>query len=394
MFRSSREPSFRSGRGTSSRSNKSDDTLLTPLLDDSSDSGSDDSDDSSTAASYDGVPEEKPSALQLAKIAVVNFVLLGGVAASVATMIPGALLLSPSILVYVMGGITIANVPYAAFKEVRMAKIPTIRTLNNRLRDEAHRLEGEVDTLSEEIDAIAPEAERASAVEEELREIADRQQFNVDKLIDLVNENEEVLDQMRENLRSKIVQDIIHIVIKSDVNNDQKFCKVESKMLALKIRIQLQEYGVEFDEMKFYKVMNVNPTVPGVIAIVQKLIPGVMRDDESAASSGDDEDEDSDDYDMFRLTSDKSMRMSGSLVDVPESRRASSALVKCSSWRGALGTSVGESDAAGGPRPREMSATQKEMSATQQVTLALSTCPIRRKFQKQKSPSRSKQYLS
>jgi len=70
MFRSSREPSFRSGRGTSSRSNKSDDTLLTPLLDDSSDSGSDDSDDSSTAASYDGVPEEKPSALQLAKIAV------------------------------------------------------------------------------------------------------------------------------------------------------------------------------------------------------------------------------------------------------------------------------------------------------------------------------------
>mmetsp|Transcript_6740 Transcript_6740/g.10273 ORF Transcript_6740/g.10273 Transcript_6740/m.10273 type:complete len:83 (-) Transcript_6740:699-947(-) len=72
------------------------------------------------------------------------------------------------------------------------------------------------------------------------------------------------------------------------------------------------------------------------------------------------------------------MRISGSLEDVPESRRASSALVKCSSWRGALGTSVGESDAAGGPR---------EMSATQQVTLALSSCPIRRKFQKKKSTS-------
>ena len=71
MFRSSREPSFRSGRGASSRSNKSDDTLLTPLLDDSSDSGSDDSsDDSSTVASYEGVPEEKPSAFQLVKIAV------------------------------------------------------------------------------------------------------------------------------------------------------------------------------------------------------------------------------------------------------------------------------------------------------------------------------------
>ena len=152
-------------------------------------------------------------------------------------MIPGALLLSPSILVYVMGGITIANVPYAAFKEVRMAKIPTIRTLNNRLRDEAHRLEGEVDTLSEEIDAIAPEAERASAVEEELREIADRQQFNVDKLIDLVNENEEVLDQMRENLRSKIIQDIIHIVIKSDVRFRSGFQLILYKVLMILFRI-------------------------------------------------------------------------------------------------------------------------------------------------------------
>eukprot|EP00986_Skeletonema_menzelii_P013083 scaffold7431_cov228-Skeletonema_menzelii.AAC.3 len=332
MLRRQEAASDRSGRGASSRSNKSDNTLLTPLLDDYSDSGSDGSDDSSTAASYEGVPEGKPTASQAVKLAVVNTLLVGGLAASVASMIPGVLLLSPSIIVYVMGGITVANVPYAAFKEARMAKIPTIRALNKDLRNEAHRLEGEVDTLSQEIDAIAPEAARASAVEEELREIADRQQFNVDKLINLVKENEEVLDQMRENLRSKIVQDIIHIVIKSDVNNDQKFCKVESKMLALKIRIQLQEYGVEFDEMKFYKVMNENPTVPRVIAIVQKLIPDLSRDDESAASSDADEDNE-DDYDMFRLTSDKSVRMTGSLQDVPESRLASSAVSRSSSWR-------------------------------------------------------------
>jgi outer membrane murein-binding lipoprotein Lpp len=300
---------------------------------------------------------------------------VGGVAASIAAMIPGALLLSPSIMVYIAGAITIANAPYSAFKEVRMARIPTIRALNDKLRNEAHRLEAEVDALSEEIDAIAPEAERAGAVEEELREIADRQQFNVDRLIDLVNENEEVLDQMRDNLRQKIVQDIIHIVIKSDVDNDQKFCKVESKMLALKIRIQLQEYGVEFDEMKFYKVMNKCPTVPRVIAIVQKLIPGLGEDDDSAAASDDDEDEDRDNYDMFRLTSDKSLRLTGSLQDVPEGRRASSALMKNSSWRGALGTSV--SGSFGGD--------SRQMSETKQVTLALASCTARRRNKKRNS---------
>ncbi len=63
--------SNRYGRGASSRSYKSDNTLLTPLLDDSiSDSGSDDSDDTSTAASYEGVDKEKPSAFELMKLAV------------------------------------------------------------------------------------------------------------------------------------------------------------------------------------------------------------------------------------------------------------------------------------------------------------------------------------
>ncbi len=304
--------------------------------------------------------------------------LLGGVAASVSSMIPGVLLLSPSIIVYAMGAITLANIPYTAFKEVRIAKIPTIRSLNNELRDDAHRLEAEVDTLVEEIDAISPEAERASAVEEELREIADRQQFNVDMLIDLVNENEAVLEQMRENLRSKICQDIIHIVIKSDVNNDQKFCKVESKMLALKIRIQLQEYGVEFDEMKFYKVMNANPTLSRVIAIVQKLIPDVVvGDDESVTSSGNDDDED--DYDMFRLTSDRSLMMTGSLYDVPESRRASSVLTMSPSrtsfsWRESIGTET--MSGMNGSR---------QMSDAKQVTLALSSCPFRKRKSKKSS---------
>ena len=70
MFRRSQAPSYRSGRGSSSRSYKSYDTLLTPLLEDGeSDSDSDYSDDS-TAASYEGVPESKPSASQAVKLAV------------------------------------------------------------------------------------------------------------------------------------------------------------------------------------------------------------------------------------------------------------------------------------------------------------------------------------
>ncbi len=50
---------------------------------------------------------------------------------------------SPSTLVFIAGGIAIANAPYSAFKEMKMSKIPTLRSMNNALREDANRL-GEI----------------------------------------------------------------------------------------------------------------------------------------------------------------------------------------------------------------------------------------------------------
>lgn len=81
--------------------------------------------------------------------------------------------------------------------------------------------------------------------------------------------------------------------------------------MALKIRIKLQEYGVDFDEQRFYHVMNVNPTIPRIIAIVQKLTPSIDSVDGGRSTEdeevGDEDEEDhaNDDIDgMFRLSTD------------------------------------------------------------------------------------------
>ena len=179
-------------------------------------------------------------------------------------------------------------------------------------------------------------------MEEELRGIAERQEVNVNKLVELVKENGEILAKMRvrecnfatlyvyhihliilthfsvlfsfsqnqDNLRKRIVQDIITIVVKSDRDNDQTIDKSEAKTLALRIRLSLQEYGVQFDSDKFLKAIGDNPSVPGVIAIVQKLLPKAETvDDESVDSDYDSDDEgydsDEDDiYDMFYMDDD------------------------------------------------------------------------------------------
>lgn len=108
-------------------------------------------------------------------------------------------------------------------------------------------------------------------------------------------------------MRQRIVQDIISIVMKSDRDNDQSIDPKEAKTLALKIRLQLQEYDVEFDSEKFTNVIKKNPTIPGVIAVVQKLLPSGKTDATYEDNEpGDDSDDDL--YDMFYLNEEAERR--------------------------------------------------------------------------------------
>lgn len=131
---------------------------------------------------------------------------------------------------------------------------------------------------------------RAKVIEHTLQEVADRQHINFDRLVELVKENDRIIDAMKDNLRKRVVHDIVKVVVDSDKDNDMRISKVESKMMALNIRTQLQEYGVEFDEQKFYKVLSVNPCVSRIISLVQKLVPNLDLDSYSDTST-DSEDE-------------------------------------------------------------------------------------------------------
>ncbi|KAL3801438.1 hypothetical protein ACHAW5_001799 [Stephanodiscus triporus] len=274
-------------------------TLLEPLLEGEDDEESSYDDESSTYSSPTKSIEIKATPLQKLKFILVTLGLMAGEAASVV-----AIILDPEIMVYVMAGITMLNGLLSCFKEYHIMKNSSLRIFIKKLREDAKQLEDEVDILAEEIELLEPEAQRASIVEEELNLIADEQKCNVDELVALVKENESILALMRDNLRQRIVQDTLKIVMLSDRNNDGKFCKVELKMLTLKIRMQLSEYGVDFEEQKFYYLMSENPTVERAVHILKRLIPS--NNDEECEDSeeyededNEDEDEDGDLYDIF-----------------------------------------------------------------------------------------------
>ena len=103
----------------------------------------------------------------------------------------------------------------------------------------------------------------------------------------------------QDNLRRRIVQDVIRTVVASDRDNSGDISPKEAKTLALKIRIQLESYGVEFDCDKFIKVIGLNSSITKVISIVQKLM---TADNEDTDEEADDLDEE--DYDMFYIMED------------------------------------------------------------------------------------------
>ena len=139
----------------------------------------------------------------------VNVCLIGGAGASGAAMF-----LAPAIMIFVAGGICIANVPYAMYKEQELKKIPTLRSMNNKLRIDAKNLEQNVDQLVQAMNLLEPEADRAEKVEGELRKVAHKQHVNVDKLVSLVQENGKVLVEMRVSGRiSRFIACVCHTLL-------------------------------------------------------------------------------------------------------------------------------------------------------------------------------------
>lgn len=115
-------------------------------------------------------------------------------------------------------------------------------------------------------------------------------------MIDLVKENEQVLADMKDNLRQRIVQDVLGLVIRSDEDNNGLFSEKEVHLLAFKIKLQLGVYGVEFDEDKFQKVLcRGSSSMAQAVQITKRLIPDLPEEEEE-------EDHDEGDYDMFYMS--------------------------------------------------------------------------------------------
>jgi hypothetical protein len=127
----------------------------------------------------------------------------------------------------------------------------------------------QVDTLREESYYLMQRATKCEASEIRIRDIAEAEGYGADELVDMVKNNEQTLDLLRANLREKVTEEVVRIVLR---NGSTIINEGTAKSLSREIAVKLEEMGVLFDEEKFIQALAANPTLVGAITTVKILL--------------------------------------------------------------------------------------------------------------------------
>mmetsp|Transcript_19934 Transcript_19934/g.43336 ORF Transcript_19934/g.43336 Transcript_19934/m.43336 type:complete len:418 (-) Transcript_19934:174-1427(-) len=206
---------------------------------------------------------------------------VAGMAASVAAMVA-----VPGGAVIVMGLICLVNSPVVGSKQLTIVKSTGIRGSVNAIRDEIKFLKTEVDFVEKSVNDLEAEVNALRGVEESLAEIAQQQNTNVEQLVNIVNENQSILNEMKTNLKQTFVAAVASIVIQSDVDGNMKIDLKELAILTLRLQAHLEPLGLELDTHKFEAMIKEDNDISTVLRFCSEVFyEGDVDDDEASVGS-------------------------------------------------------------------------------------------------------------
>lgn len=214
----------------------------------------------------------EPTAVKLTESQLIHLVAVGLVTTAAVAASISLIILVQAAITIVAGCFCLLNSPMVMYKAKKLLVLPSLRKEVDELQQTKKLLKRDMKQLREEVKSLDAQKRRFAGVETQLHQIALSQATSIGAIVGLVKENEETLDLMRDNLRQKVIEDIIGILIKHD-SGTQRIDKVEAQLLSLKITVKLEAYGVSFNEAKFLQAVSLHPTVAGVIGTTRRLLP-------------------------------------------------------------------------------------------------------------------------
>jgi hypothetical protein len=146
--------------------------------------------------------------------------LAGVVAGGAVVTSLAAIILEQSAVVILAGVLSIVMGPYAYYQQTRLTDIATLKETAAVVKQEVDRLKRENVRLGKNVDELGETIDNLQDVEEALDYITKTQTQSVGALEQLVEENKQILSKMKKSTKGRIIQNLISIIYRGDVNGD------------------------------------------------------------------------------------------------------------------------------------------------------------------------------
>jgi len=199
--------------------------------------------------------------------------ILDGVAATAVASSMVTWMASTNILVKIASAGTFVFGPLAACQQRKLRNFGTLRNHQNQLRAEVNYLYQEQERLQRSLTRLDSNVMQIETMERELSRLAGSK-HNINRLLDVVHQQEQVYDNIKENLKKSVLQSILTALVQSD--GDGNFVIHSREMEVLVVRLNMME-GVKFHEQKFRQLIG---TDSQSLATIMRLIRSLLQDDD------------------------------------------------------------------------------------------------------------------
>ena len=173
-----------------------------------------------------------------------------------------------NVLVKTASACTFLFGPYAAYQQRKLASLGTLRAAQNDLRAQVNYLYAENERLQRSLGRLDVSVDQLESVERELTRISGGNQ-NLDRLVQISQEQAEINRRIKVQLKKAVLQNILRVVVKCDVDKD--FMVNPQEMEILIVRLGMMD-GVEFHERNFRRKFSGNLSLATIMTLIRSLL--------------------------------------------------------------------------------------------------------------------------
>ena len=179
-----------------------------------------------------------------------------------------AAIIEQSILVIIGAILSSVIGPYCYYQQTKLTDIRTLQETKTAITEEVNQLTVQNQRLMQNINNLTTSVDRLEEIEQALQVLTNTQGQSIEAFQKQVTDNQQILAQMKKNVQANVLQNLLSVVLRSDVNRDMSMSDTEITTL---IRRLQNISGVQVNEAKFRTAIQ-NQSISSIMTIIQNLL--------------------------------------------------------------------------------------------------------------------------